>query len=578
MQLTTSWQTVKEQQTSFAGAKLQLQAKYSSQSTTNNTSTVDARLLMVMGNAAVHCYTDSCNFSGGTFDGSDYKGSYYHGWEANTTTTILSQTKTVTHNADGTKGFNIGAYFTCSAGVSGSVAETYVSLPKINRRSEFSLSKSTFNIGETIKATITQYVSAYHQNLYMVISGSEVLIQNNVTGTVDIETNLLANQIYQAIPNAKYLTGTFKLYTYDSSNNLIGTVTKDYRANVVDSEPTFDIAYQDTNATTLAITSDSQEIIQNNSTLQFNFTNVASRHYSTLSSYSININGEVRTASISTSTLDVNWGVVNLSNDSNVSVSVTDSRGFTTTKTVALSILAWQLPTAQITLNRKQNYYTETDINVDATYSSLDGNNTITIQYRTKKTSDANYGSYANLSDNVTTTFNADNVYSWDVQVLLTDRLGSTTYNLTLGIGLPIFFIDRQKRSLGVNCFPSGNGTIEVNNKDISNTYSTTEMKIGTWTDGKPIYRRVITFTTPATETDYNIDTSSYNVNYMLRMYGGIYISGGSTTQIPHVIWFGSSYYYTSFRGDTNRIIYRGSSNYGSKQATLILEYTKTTD
>lgn len=573
MQLTTSWQGISSA-TLINSNTIAVEGRYTSQSTTGNYTDTEFRLINYANSGDGWRTTSGTgNFTGAFTDSGSV--ATYPNYVTNGTV-LLSISKRIYHNSDGTKSFNLGGHVDAVLGgtrYNANPPQTVVTLPKINRRSEFSLSKSTFNIGVTIKATITQYVSAYHQNLYMVISGSEVLIQNNVTGTIDIETNLLANQIYQAIPNAKYLTGTFKLYTYDSSNNLIGTVTKDYRANVVDSEPTFDIAYQDTNATTLAITSDDQEIIQNNSTLQFNFTNVASRHYSTLSSYSININGEVRTASISTSTLDVNWGVVNLSNDSNVSVSVTDSRGFTTTKTVALSILAWQLPTAQITLNRKQNYYTATDITADATYSSLDGNNTITIQYRTKKTSEANYGSYSNLTDNVTTTFNADNQYAWDVQVLLTDKLGSTTYNLTLGIGLPIFFIDRQLRSIGVNCFPVGSNTAEVNGVDITNTYSQTEIPVGTWIDGKTIYRKVIPCTTGSTGgTAFNYTATPANIDTMVNVSG---ILTAMSARFPINAYYNSTYYISAYYDPSGYIKGIVGSSLTSRDCVLILEYTK---
>ena len=304
MQLTTSFQKLNEVSI-YSGSYLQVWGKYNSQSVSNNNSTIEMELRIYNeGGTGYNCYTHSCNFNGGVFSASDYKGSYYHGWGEGPHV-ILSQTLTVGHNTDGTLSFNIGGYFTCSAGIGGTVPQVNVSLPKINRRSDFSLSKSNFNIGDTIQATITQYVSAYHQNLYMLIGSTENLIQSSATGTIEIDTSLLANQIYQQIPNAKYYTSTFILKTYDSSNNLIGTETKNYTANVVNSNPTFNVAYEDTNATTVAITSNNQQIIQNNSTLRIKITSATAQHYSSLSSYSININGVVVSDSISSSSKNI---------------------------------------------------------------------------------------------------------------------------------------------------------------------------------------------------------------------------------------------------------------------------------
>ena len=77
------------------------------------------------------------------------------------------------------------------------------------------------------------------------------------------------------------------------------------------------------------------------------------------------------------------------------------------------------------------------------------------------------WGSWNTLTDNVTTTFNADNLYSWDIQVKVEDSIGSTTYNLSIGVGIPIFFIDRIKQSIGINCFPTDNNSFEINGTGI---------------------------------------------------------------------------------------------------------------
>ena len=121
------------------------------------------------------------------------------------------------------------------------------------------------------------------------------------------------------------------------------------------------------------------------------------------------------------------------------------------------------MPTANITLQRQNNYYSQTDITVDANYSSLDGQNTINIYAMYKKTTDSTYSTAVILQDNVTATLNLDNLYEWDVQVVLTDRLGTTTYNLTVGKGMPIIYFDRLKRSVGINCFPNYDSSLEVN-------------------------------------------------------------------------------------------------------------------
>lgn len=572
--LTTSWQMFSEVSI-YSGSYLQVWARYTSQSIANNQTVVEAQL-RIHNNSGTgyNCYTHSCNFNGGTFTASDYQGSYYHGWGEGDHT-LLSQSLTLTHNQDGTLSFNIGGYFTCSAGIGGTAPTVNITVPKINRISLVTLSKSNFNIGETIKATITQYVSSYRQDLYIDINGTETLIQSSATGEITIDTSTYASAIYQATPTSKYLDGTFKLKTYNGST-LIGTDTKSYRANIVNSEPTFDVGYKDNNNTTTAITQNNQQIIQNKSIFQVNITNATALNNATLSTYKIEILGISSTGSISTATKNINIGTLNTSSNTVATITITDSRGFTTTKTVNVTILEWHIPNAIISLQRKQNFYTETDINVDANYSSLDSKNTITIEYRYKKTSDNTWSNWSALSDNVTTTFNADNTYSWDVEVRLTDAIDSYTYTgLYIGIGIPTAFIDKKRNSLGIFCIPQYDNSIEVNGVDISNTHDINERPIGRWSDGKPVYRSTIEFTLD--NGGVVIDISNLNIETIINYYG---LSGSQTDNRPinfYVNFSGTSYFVATWFSN-NKIYCQCSASYNGSPTKVHLEYTKTTD
>ena len=236
---------------------------------------------------------------------------------------------------------------------------------------------------------------------------------------------------------------------------------------IVNANPTFDVAYLDTNGTTNAITNNNQQIIQNNSTLQINITNATALKYATLKTASINVNGAVTSQNLSGSSLTFNVGTLDVSQNLDVPVTITDSRNNQTTINLTIEVLEWSLPSAIITLQRESNFYTETDLTVDANYSSLDNNNTITIQYQIKKTTDSTYGSLTTIQDNVQTQFNADNTYSWDVKVILTDKIGSTTYNLILYKGIPLMFWDMLLSSIGINCFPSNQYSLALNGVDI---------------------------------------------------------------------------------------------------------------
>ena len=145
-------------------------------------------------------------------------------------------------------------------------------------------------------------------------------------------------------------------------------------------------------------------------------------------------------------------------------------RGNITSYNVPLTILEYFNPTAIINCSRDSNYYTSSIINVDANYPSLNNLNTIDIKFRIKKTTEVNWGNWTSLSDSTDYSFNADNQYAWDLEVYLEDILGTTktyTINKALDVGIPIVFYDIDRRSVGINCLPIGNETIEVNGVNV---------------------------------------------------------------------------------------------------------------
>lgn len=391
-------------------------------------------------------------------------------WDSKT----ASGTINVTHKDDGSLSGYAYAYFskgsttTSWACNSGGVTTDWTALTTIARASQPTVTPSTFNIGDTITINTNRKSTAFTHTLTFYFGNYSYEIGTGITDTVTFDTSTIANEMYQQIPNASVGEGNVTAVTYNGSTQ-IGTKNVIFNAKVTNSSPTFNAEYQDINSQTIAITDNNQQLIRNNSNLQISVTNTSAKNYATLSSLTAVINGTTYTGSLRGTGGSIDVGVLNLSSNTTAQVILTDSRGISTTKTLNLIILDWQLPTAIISLQRQNNFYSETDINVNAEYSSLDNKNTITIKVREKKTSDSTYGSYTTLQDNVTTTLTLDNTYAWDVQVLLQDRIGSTTYNLTIDRGIPITFFDRLKRSLGINCFPADAESLEVGGENIMN-------------------------------------------------------------------------------------------------------------
>lgn len=395
----------------------------------------------------------------------------------------VSGTIDVTHKDDGTLSGYAYAVFTqgSSSGgwcpSSGNVATNNTALTTIARASTPTITPNTFNIGDTITIKTNRKSTSFTHDVILYFGNYSYTIATGVTDSVTFDTSEVANNMYQEIPNASEGVGNVTLITYNGSTN-VGSKYSTFTAKVVNSNPTFNKSYLDTNNTTTAITNNNQQIIRSNSTLQVKVTNAEAKNYASLSSAKCVINGVTYNASFSGSNATFNIGVLNLSSNTTAQVSVIDSRGITTTQNLEITILDWVLPTAIISLSRHNNFYSETDINVNADYSSLDNKNTITIKVRYKKINEGSYGAYQTLQDNVTSVLTLDNNYQWDVQVLVQDRIGSTTYNLTLSRGMPITYYDKIKSSTSFNCFPQYDKSVEidgrlfVDNQDIQDKFT----------------------------------------------------------------------------------------------------------
>ncbi len=225
------------------------------------------------------------------------------------------------------------------------------------------------------------------------------------------------------------------------------------------------ITYEDVNSATKAITLNDQLIIQNKSSVKFSFSSITAQKFAQLALISIKINSVVRNYSISgSSVIDQNcsFGEIDSASNQTAEITITDSRGNSQNYSVNVSMLEWHIPSAIVKASRVSNFYTQTIIMADADYSSLDGKNTISITWEYKERTASSYTSGGSLVDAQPITFNLDNEKAWDVRFNIADLIDSRVYNVVVEIGIPIVFFDKNKRSMGINKFPSRSSSLEI--------------------------------------------------------------------------------------------------------------------
>lgn len=166
-------------------------------------------------------------------------------------------------------------------------------------------------------------------------------------------------------------------------------------------------------------------------------------------------------------------------------------------------MLAWKLPYATISLARQSNFYAETDMLVNAYFSSVDNKNNVTIKYQYKKSSESSYSALVTIANNTQVTASFDNAYDYDFKFIVSDLFGSATYNMVLAKGIPLMFFDRNLNSIGVNCFPSKANDIALNGSSIIESSSNANGNYVKYADGTMICYLNISVTDQALNNAY---------------------------------------------------------------------------
>lgn len=387
-------------------------------------------------------------------------------------TTVASGTYTINHNGDGTRSFTVTAQagiYTYAVNCKG--AGTW-SLPAISRASTIN-SFTGDDVDGTFSVNYTSYSSKFTDRLQITAPSGKVL-ENFIysSGASFSLSQSSVEYLYSATQNSKSINLTAKIITYSGEDKVGESTAETNTVYIKNADPTIGtIGYADTNATTLAITKDSSKVIQNFSTVNFTLTNLNAVKNAILKKITIDINGNTKMATLtgaSIATQNVDVGALDVSSDIIAAITVTDSRGNSQTYNKKISILSYSAPTALIDCNRKNNYSTEATLSANATFSSLNEKNSLKVQYQTKATTDTSYSDLTEIENNTPTALELDNKKSWDVRVILSDRLSTATYNLQVGKGIPLIFYDVLNSSVGMNCFPASQNALAVNGYNLA--------------------------------------------------------------------------------------------------------------
>lgn len=394
-------------------------------------------------------------------------------------------------------------------GTSGSATVKTLGGAVVNSVSTVTADNSTVSI--IINTTV--YEASYSYTLaikngsttYLTLSGlswSKGTANRTVTLTAAQRTTLL-----NAMASIKSFTGTFAVTTYSGSTQIGSTSSKTatVQTTSANSAPTLSgFTYEDSYSTTTNITGNNQLFIQSHSTLKVTPGTATAKNGASITNYTASCNGVSKS---STSNTAITVGKIAKSGSVSVTLTVTDSRGYTASVSKTITVIAYAAPKlSSVTLRRTNEIEPEMQLKFNGSISaiSVDGtqkNSVQYVRYRYKKTSETSYSGYYSILSSTTrsgTSFSFSNLEllnldagsSYDFHLQIQDRLfslSSLDVYFVVPQGTPLVALRKQK--VGINT-PNPQATLDVGGNMRVNGSPLADFVIQQGTSGVWTYRK----------------------------------------------------------------------------------------
>ena len=457
------------------------------QNITNNTTTLYITPTCSINSGSVG-YAITVDFK---VDGNTYY-TAYHNFATHGTNLVGQQyTKTIGHNADGTKTItlDVSAVSTYTQGANANLnngtpkyftLNKSITLPTIPRASDFSWS-GTLTMGTAKSFTISRASSSFTHKVYYFFGNTSGTISKNATTSFSwTPSRDLGNQI----PNSLNGTGSIRVDTYNGST-LIGRKSKNFTLYVTgDMMPSFNLVITGSNL-------NNGRYIRTMSSYNASINSAVGSYGSTIKSCSISGEGLSTNSTSGTSSILYNAGTFR------ITAKVTDSRGRTATRNWDITVVDYRQPGLYLSglarINSSgvlQDDGTYVQATISYSFSDLDGqgtlgNKTYSLQYREKGANSAFIelasGSVPALSNDYFVIKNTSTVLdiakSYEVLVILNDTVNSVSASGMLSAASCVLNIEQNGVGIG-KYYEKGaldvGGDLYVNGRLIMDDYTKT--------------------------------------------------------------------------------------------------------
>ena len=421
------------QQAIRTGYRIQIAWTVDSQSVANNTSTVTAKVQLVSTGSSYTINSSASKSGSLTINGTKYTFSFTAALSGSQTKTLYTKTVTIPHNSDGTK----TCAFSATCGINVTLSGTYYgnvtasgngTFNTIARASKISSVTSSVSVNGTnaVTVNITRAASSFtHTVVFSFGSYSKT-----TTGVGTSTSYAIPQSWLNAIPNSTSGTAKVTVTTYSGSTKIGSAVSKSFKITVPASVVPTISAVSLTEAVS-GLAAQFGGYVQNKSKIACKVT-AAGAYSSTIKAYKTTVQGANFSSAAFTS------GFLTKSGTSNVTVTVTDSRGRTATTTKSITVIAYTAP--KITSFQGFRCLADGTENYEGTYinaavkfsiSAVGDKNTKSYSIEYKKTSATAWTALANgsvylLNQSIISAsgvFSVDS--SYDIRLSVTDYFGT---------------------------------------------------------------------------------------------------------------------------------------------------------
>lgn len=376
------------------------------------------------------------------------------------TVSLGSHKFTVPHNADGTWSGKIGASYRLNINYGGTYIGTIsgdqtITLPTIPRAS--TVSATDANIGSVSSIYINANSSAFSHGLLVTFGSLNFYLDGNGNPSSSYVTFMqrtvpfrLPDSFYAQIPNSATGEVTLTLWTHTDKGHYFDPETTTFTATAAAAlcAPTVSATCQDTNEKTLALTGNADALVRYASTASGSLS-VAARN-----------SASIKRITVAGTEIPLNatsYAITNVETNK-VTVTATDSRGYSTTQTIEKTLVPYvQLTCNILRANRPVPSSNEAQIEIAGQYFAGNfgaADNTLTLKYQNPS------GDWVAVTPTIDTTKNTytasitvpdlDYRQAFSIPVQAEDKLFTATNTAQIMAGVPSFYWTKEFFQLNV--------------------------------------------------------------------------------------------------------------------------------